>query len=330
MKIGVPQGLLYAKYHVFAETFLEEIGAEIIVSPDTNKLILDEGVRYCTDEACLPMKVFHGHISWLKDQCDAVLIPRLIGIKEKEYICPMFCGLIEMVSNNIPKLPRLIDTPICSVGGGALPRWAKKTGGAVTEDKNRIKAALQEALQRYGNNKTGFNDEGYPLKICLIGHAYNIYDRFINMDLKNKLNELGIGVMTSEYIDRADIDAEVVKLFKKPFWTFAQEYYGTAVHIVKTRKTDGIIYVSSFSCGIDSVVTELIKSETEDFPFMVLKLDEHTGEAGFDTRIEAFSDMLKRRYCIGTNLSQYGEQRFGDENALPGAENTICITGKKQ
>jgi predicted nucleotide-binding protein (sugar kinase/HSP70/actin superfamily) len=28
---------------------------------------------------------------------------------------------------------------------------------------------------------------------------------------------------------------------------------------------------------------------------LVLKIDEQTGEAGFDTRIEAFTDMLERR-----------------------------------
>ena len=40
---------------------------------------------------------------------------------------------------------------------------------------------------------------------------------------------------------------------------------------------------------------ELIKHHIGDFPFMVLKIDEHTGEAGLDTRIEAFVDMLERR-----------------------------------
>jgi predicted nucleotide-binding protein (sugar kinase/HSP70/actin superfamily) len=303
MKIGVPQGLLYSKYRIFIQTFLEELGAEIIVSPDTNKMILDEGVRYCVDEACLPMKIFHGHVSWLKNRCDAVLIPRFMSIREKEYICPMFCGLIELVSNNIPELPRLIDTPVYSVEYGKLMKWAEKTGRAVTEDRRKITCALDEALQRYGQAKTGFNDERYPQRIGLIGHVYNIYDSFINMNLKSKLNGLGIGVITSEHIDRACIDAQVATLFKKPFWTFAQAYYGAAVHMCKSGIADGLIYLSSFSCGIDSVVTELIKSEIGDFPFMVLKLDEHTGEAGFDTRIEAFSDMLKRRSGHGHHLS---------------------------
>lgn len=295
MKVGVPKGLLYYKYHVFIETFLEEIGAEIIVSPNTNKQILNEGAQYCIDEACLPMKVFHGHVSWLKDKCDAVLIPRFMGVKEKEHICPMFCGVVEMVSNSMPALPCLIDTPIYSTNSCLLSKWAQKAGKAVTGDKIKITAAYEKALQTYKISKVGFNDLGYPYKVGLIGHAYNIYDEFINMDLKNKLNKFGIGLITPEYIDRTDIDIEVGKLFKKPFWTFAQDYYGAAVNIFKTQKADGIIYLSSFSCGIDSVVTELIKSEIEEFPFMVLKLDEHTGEAGFDTRLEAFSDMLKRR-----------------------------------
>ncbi len=56
-----------------------------------------------------------------------------------------------------------------------------------------------------------------------------------------------------------------------------------------------MVHISSFACGIDSVVTELIKDKIEDFPYMILKIDEQTGEAGFDTRIEAFTDMLSRR-----------------------------------
>jgi predicted nucleotide-binding protein (sugar kinase/HSP70/actin superfamily) len=53
---GIPHGLLYLKYNAVIESFLQELGAEIVVSPDTNKSILDEGVRCCLDDTCLPMK----------------------------------------------------------------------------------------------------------------------------------------------------------------------------------------------------------------------------------------------------------------------------------
>jgi len=310
MKIGLPKGLLFSKYHVFAATFWEEIGAEIVISPDTNKKILDEGTKYCVDEACLSMKVFHGHVAWLKDQCDAIFVPRIMGIKEKEYICPMFCGLPETLINDIPGLPHLIDTPVYSTDVASLSKWAKKASSCVTRDEGAIMTALDRALFKQKGFCPGKNDEGYPLKIALIGHAYHVNDHFVNMNLIKKINNAGVGVVTEEYADQTDREEEVKKLFKKPFWSFAREYYGAAVSMFRTGKVDGIIYISSFACGIDSVVIELIQHETGDFPLLILKLDEHTGEAGLDTRVEAFLDMMKRRAIHGDYLSQSGQCLF--------------------
>lgn len=307
MKIGIPKGLLYSKYHVFAENFFVRLGAEIIVSPDTNKEILDAGVKSCVDDACLPIKVFHGHVSWLCGRCDAVIIPRFVTIEEKKYICPMFCGLTEMIKNSVPDLPPVVSEPIYSLSDETLFAWAVKTAKPVTGNKNDIQDAFAYALDKQKKYVSGFNDSGFMFKAALAGHAYNINDAFINMNLKKKLNILNIGVVTPDRVGRTAIEAEVDRLFKKPFWYFAQQYYGSVVHLYKTGGVDGVIYVSAFSCGIDSVVIELIRSVTGDFPFMILKIDEHTGEAGFDTRIEAFADMLKRRALIGNNNPQNGE-----------------------
>ena len=63
------------------------------------------GAQYCVDEACLPVKVFHGHVCYLKDKCDLLFIPRIMQLYKDEYICPKFCGLPEMVINSIPGLP---------------------------------------------------------------------------------------------------------------------------------------------------------------------------------------------------------------------------------
>ena len=97
-------------------------------------------------------------------------------------------------------------------------------------------------------------------------------------------------------MDDESIDLEVKKLYKRPFWTFARNSYGFTVYGSREGLFDGIIYISSFACGIDSVVVELIKDKIGEFPFMILKVDEHTGEAGLDTRVEAFVDMLERSH----------------------------------
>lgn len=294
MIVGIPKGLLYYKYYPFLHTFFTELGAEIITSDNTNKEILNEGVKYCVDDACLPVKIFHGHVFSLRDRCDIIVIPRIMQLRNKEYICPKFCGLPEMIINSIPDMPRTIIEPIYATSRKQLYSWAEVAGSIITKDRFRIKKAFNEALIKQKNYTTGIKDKDYRLNIALVGHPYNIYDTFTNMNVVEKLNKLGVGIITEEYISDNLIDEEVVKLYKKPFWTFARNSYGFAVHSVKEKKIDGIIYISSFACGIDSVVIELIKDKIDDFPFMILKLDEHTGEAGLNTRIEAFADMLER------------------------------------
>jgi predicted nucleotide-binding protein (sugar kinase/HSP70/actin superfamily) len=54
----------------------------------------------------------------------------------------------------------------------------------------------------------------------------------------------------------------------------------------------------SFGCGVDSFVCDLAERKvrrSRDMPFIILTIDEHSGEAGLDTRLEAFVDMIRWR-----------------------------------
>lgn len=307
MVLGVPRALLYWKYSVFIESFFEECGIEIIVSPDTNKDILDAGVKYCVDEACLPVKVFHGHVEWLKDKSDAIFVPRIMQLHKREYICPKFCGLPEMVKNSIRDLPPITMEPIYAVTEKELFLSSKKIAESFVKSKKVIRRAFDIALEKQKKFKPGYNDEKYNMKVGLLGHPYNIYDKFCNMDIVSKLHESGVGVITEEYVDEIMKNKSSESLFKKPFWTFARNSYGAASVLTDSNEVDGLIYISSFACGIDSVVIELIKERIGDFPFMILKVDEHSGEAGLETRVEAFVDMIERRMNNESKLSKSGE-----------------------
>ena len=306
MKIGIPKGLLYSNNHNFYETFFYELGAEIITSEETNKQILNDGVKYCIDEACLPVKVFHGHIASIMNKCDAIFIPRIMQLQEKEYICPKFCGLPEMVKNNIPNLPEISSYPIYAWNKRSMVKWAKKTGGLITKNKGKIEKALELASSIEKPPNIVIKNNNYPYMVALAGHPYNIQDSFVNMNLIKKLNNLRIGVVTEEMVSKNDIKAVCSCLYKRPFWTFTTNSFGFSTFLAKKNEIDGIIYVSSFGCGTDSITIELIKNHVKGFPFLLLKIDEHTGEAGFDTRIEAFKDMLERRVKIESNFSTYG------------------------
>ncbi|MFY9173975.1 MAG: acyl-CoA dehydratase activase-related protein [Peptococcia bacterium] len=307
MKVGIPKGLLYCRYYPFFEHFFTRLGAEVISSPDTNKQIFNLGVKYCVDEACLPIKIFHGHVAYIKDECDLLLVPRIMRIKEKEFICPKFCGLPEMVKNSIPDMPPVTTAPIYASSKDKLLKWAEETGRLVTTSRTKIQQAFNLAWLAQLEHSTGIDDKNrFPLKIALVGHPYCIYDSYINMNIIQKLHQAKIGLISEEAVSEKDIDLEVQALYKKPFWTFARNSYGFAAHVAKTKKCHGIIYISSFACGIDSVVIELIKESIGDFPLLVLKIDEHTGEAGLDTRVEAFIEMLERSVYLENNIPTYG------------------------
>lgn len=295
MKIGIPKGLLYYKYYPFINNFFCDIGAEIITSEDTNKEILDLGVKFSVDDACLPVKIFHGHVTSIKDKCDYMFIPRFMETDKGQSICPKFCALPEMIKNSIPNLPDIITEPIYGLDEKNLWRFSKNIGKKINSSRNKIENAFINSLNIQRNFNTGKDDKNYKSRIALVGHPYNIYDNFINMNIIKKLNRMNIGVVTEECVHKGDIDMEVSKLFKRPFWVFARNSYGFAAYAAHNKKVDGIIYISSFACGIDSVVIELIKDTIGNFPILVLKVDEQTGEAGMETRIEAFTDMLERR-----------------------------------
>jgi len=306
MRVGIPKGLLYCKYHPFFETFFRGLGAEIINSDNTNKNILDLGVKTCVDEACLPVKIYHGHVASIKDQCDFMVIPRIMQVYKNEYICPKFCGLPEMVVHSIPGMPPVTTGPLYMHNKKTLFKWCLESGSMINRNRNRIKSAFELALKAQNNSRSGILQQK-DITVMLAGHPYVVNDAFLNMDIVKKLMAKGIGIVTEEFAPGPDSEKQVMKLIKKPFWTFQRNLFGASTAFFQQGKIHGIIYLSSFACGIDSVVIDLIRFHIGEFPMLVIKLDEHTGEAGVDTRLEAFTDMLERRVADENNRSAHGK-----------------------
>ena len=75
--IGIPRGLLYYEHGALWESFFEKLGFNVIISSKTNSDILNAGVMHCTNETCLPVKVYHGHILDLNDKADYIFVPKI-------------------------------------------------------------------------------------------------------------------------------------------------------------------------------------------------------------------------------------------------------------
>lgn len=314
MKIGVPRGMYFYKYYPFTKAFLTELGAEVVPSPQTNKEILDMGSRYCIDDACLPVKVYHGHAHYLKDKVDHMLLPRLTSVVPKEYICPKFGGLPEMVKYSIAELPHIIDVEIDLYKSKSnLIKSLYEAGKMFTNNPYRIKRAADKAVREHNLYQTSLLKGNLPEKYMgeadipishngpLIGiatHPYLLYDGFINMKLLEKLSNKGIKFLLPEMLEKKVIEEKCGMLEKRMFWSSGKDFIGSALYMMDNNKIDGILILTSFGCGIDSLsidYIERLRKKTYKKPFMVITLDEHTGDANFNTRLEAFLDLIDRR-----------------------------------
>ncbi|MBR0600431.1 acyl-CoA dehydratase activase-related protein [Sinanaerobacter chloroacetimidivorans] len=293
MKVGIPGGLLYYKYEPFIRTFFNELDLNTEYSTTANKEILDTGAHNCVDEACLPMKIFHGHVSKLQKSCDRVVVPRIMTCEFGESICPKFRGLPELVESGTGKSNHIYSDPIYLDKQSNLKKILKKSSREIGIPDRRFDKAFKLALENQRNTSRGLHENGYKYRVFLAGHPYNIYDRFANMNLIDKLHKLDIGVITEEWVTQYEKQEELRGLIKQPYWLFFIHNYAPALALMKKGEIDGIIYVSSFNCGTDSFSIEMIKNKVGNFPMLVLKLDEQTGEAGYNTRLEAFSEVLK-------------------------------------
>lgn len=328
MKIGIPRALLYSIYLPLWKTFLEELGHKVVLSSYTDQTILNNGVKSCVDDACLPVKIFHGHVKDLVGKVDIILIPRLISVHPGEFICPKFIGLPEMIKHSVPGNPRLLVMNFNSrfsmeKGYDGMRNMGSELGAS----RNLIARALEKARIRQKEHmrkmetEQGFHPacaldkrSQYPIKstkgiIGLIGHPYLIYDQYINMDICRKLAARGYGMLFPDNVPLEEIDRVCERYPKKLFWSYGKRLLGSGLSMLEHNRVVGLILVTSFGCGIDAFIDELlIRANQREFkiPLTTLTLDEHTGQAGFDTRLEAFVDMMEWRRKYDNHVSPHG------------------------
>ena len=313
-KIGIPRSLLFYSYFPLWKTFFEGLGAEVVASAPTTKSVLQEGLNLCVDEACLPVKVAFGHVAALRGGVDYIFLPRLVSVSPREYICPKFLGFPDMVRSCISGMPGVIDTninlyrrerdlyrqlseaaaPICK-NPARIAGAFKKAVGELQRFNSRVESGLLPHRALPGLAESPPDQDGNSPTVAVLGHPYNIYDSFINMNLIKRLEQSGVKVVTADNVPEPLVNSYAGTLNKKLFWTLGRRMVGAACHFLDSPLVGGIIHVASFACGPDSMTGELIERRARRQsvkPFLNLTLDEHTGEAGIVTRIEAFLDMI--------------------------------------
>jgi len=347
MKIGIPRGLGYYNYYPFWHGFFSHLGFEVVLSDPTTKQLVSKGSALVVSETCLPVKVYIGHVLNLLDKgVDVIYSPSIQSIDHKIYNCSKIRGLPDLVRNVVRKNFLLIEPTLdkSAPKQGLYEYLYESVAPFGITDKKLIKQASKagwECLNNYAlMRKSGIdyktavknaiagkvvlnsNIKEYPINVAVISHGYNIYDDHVSMRVLKKLEKLGIKPHTADNLTIDQMAKGIEVLETNLYWANEYEMTGAAGHYMIDNNVDGIVTITSFGCGPDSLMIERITRFAKRLkkPLLNLTIDEHTGEAGFITRLEAFTDMLFRKKRANLVKSLSKQMNLNDDHGITGNE----------
>jgi len=315
-KIGIPRAMYTYDRFQFWNTFLSELGFEVVLSDKSSKKVINYGIDAVVAEPCFPIKLAHGHVKdLLEKDVDYIFIPNMLNVETEfmdvnSHVCPwgqtmtfvirhapMMEGRESMllqptihlrdgkeaVTKELQAFVKGMDEhKICSysIGKKQVARAVDMAYRAQMEFRQKLMEAGQEALRTLVEE-----DE---LGIVIVGRSYNIYDSGVNLDIPKKLRDYyGVNVVPMDFLPLEGVDISDVN--SNMYWDYGRKIL-QAARIVAQYPNLHIIYITNFKCGPDSYIKQFVREASGGKPFLSLQFDGHSNDAGFMTRCEAYLD----------------------------------------
>jgi predicted CoA-substrate-specific enzyme activase len=296
--IGIPRASTLMAHLPFWAVFFTKLGMQPLLSINTSQETLALGLKNLAVGACLPIKLTAGHVhSLLEKGVDLVFIPSVVvlpgDITSQSYSCPYTMAVPYMIGAR--KHDRFVTPAVSFVGEELFVEGFDAWRGRLGTSKNRIREAYRAArlaqddfdqslkIRAAGLLKAG----GYRHVFAILGKPYNTFDTFVNLNLFERLRQMGVLAVPLAYLP-LDLPAGASGL---P-WRFSADIHRAAVAVAELPGIHPIV-ISNFGCGPDAFTFKQIEEALRGRAYLILEFDEHRGEAGLITRLEAFIDRIE-------------------------------------
>ena len=303
--IGLPLALSFHDRLPFWKTYLETLGFKIILSPKTNRQIVNCGLETSVAEPCFPVQASHGHLHhFTMHDFDYLLMPIIVNEEDPQnsvasFICPWAQTFVLMAKHS-PSFYQMSEKLLSPVvyfreNQDFVERQLRQELTTLNIQKDENKKAVNAAYQaqeRYKDQLLSLGEvtmrtlveTGEP-GVVLVGRPYNLYDTGLNLNLPSKLRDLyGINVIPMDFLPIHE--TAIHDIHDHMYWNYGRRILQTS-RFINTYPNLQMIYISNFKCGPDSYVRHFI-DEALNRPFLFLQLDSHSNDAGVMTRVEAF------------------------------------------
>lgn len=296
--IGIPRAMLYYRYGALWERFFQVLGVTTVLSPPGSRGILETGTTLAPDESCLSLKMFMGHVEALIGRCERIFIPRYSNYGYTELFCTRYEGLYDQARNIFRGTgQRFIICNIDAKEGSPEPKAFEQFGVDLGFTARESRHAWREASraleqrQKAEERRLKALAAGPGMKVLVAGHSYVLSDPYLGKPILDYLDAVGAVALRADALEPETARKVCAQFSPTCRWIVSEEIVGGVLQW--KEKADGIILVSAFPCGPDSMTNELLVRRIKGIPILTLVLDTQSGMAGIETRIESFLDIIR-------------------------------------
>ena len=297
---------MHLLYPLYAH-FFGQLGFRLLLSDEVDP----EGMKRINSSFCYPAVISHGMMSSLLKQApDYLFLPHIheLHVENSQsrlpgHQCTCITALAEpyYLKSAFPN----IETPILSPQLNFAAGWesakdqfvqlSQQLGRTASEGADAYDNAcikLREyfaARQRLGREALEeIERDPERVGIVLFGRPYNAFAEEANMGIPRKFASRGVPIVPFDCLpfhdERSTSDMN---------WAMGQDLM-RAAHFVKKHPQLFGTFVTNFGCGPDSFLVGYFRDIMKTKPSLTLEIDSHTADAGVNTRVEAFLDIVDR------------------------------------
>ncbi|MBN2780388.1 MAG: CoA activase [Candidatus Marinimicrobia bacterium] len=303
--VGIPAGLQIFEELPLWKKFFHSLNIKTVTS-ESVKDVLDLGKKQTGAEFCSPITAFHGHVRFLVDRCDVIFLPiHLEDGKEHDhpqrmrkycYYTQFSSVITSLMKKNGTRIrsmrplinhrqnPLLIKAELLKALLLAFP--GKLSILAVNKAYDEAWAHYRAIRERMKTLYTPPADG--EVKVALLGRPYTVLSAAMNKSIPDYFAEQGVEAFFTDSLPTADPDDDMNLLLDHFHWAYPAAILEAADLCTRTK---GLypVFITSFMCAPDSFALEYFKRimDAHEKPYLILQLDEHDSNVGYETRVEA-------------------------------------------
>ena len=321
--IGIPASL-----HLFDELDLwKRFFANLSIRTVTSENFHDpvkSGKRIAGAEFCNPIDSIYGHVNWLADKADVIFLPVSLQNRDKSessernycYYTQYSASLIHTQGDK--RIPGKLVSPMLDFGKGirsVIKQLSACLHPILGSDASLVKVrrAYEEAMQFSTEKRKQlyslFQSEFQPgtnISVVLLGRPYVVLSKSMNKGIPDIFARLGIKTFFQDMIlPDFVLPDETGLLLQKIPWHYATMILETAKEIATTKNLYPVL-VTAFKCAPDAFILEYFKKLLNEYhkPYLILQIDEHDSNMGYETRIEAAIRSFRNHSALGQKIPE--------------------------